>query len=120
MRLEFYNLLVNRYDGIRLRYHRMHDGASGRQKILSWLYLLWMNLANLITFVRAYKSRPEEKQNHQPLPLDTSESQLHLKNHPDLSVEAYVKKLAAYDLISFDIFDISVTMRNCSSSISRV
>ena len=105
MRITIYNFLVNRHEGIRLRYHRIHDGAAGYKKALSWAFLIWMNLANLVTFGRAYRQKPDENRLHKPLPIDISESAQHLKAHPDLSVDAYVNRLSPYDIISFDIFD---------------
>lgn len=75
-------------------------------KLLSWLYLLWLNFAYYILFCRFLKNRPqtdfyEEKR----IPTKRSESQEHILTHPDLSVPAYVQKLKDYDVISFDIFD---------------
>ena len=52
LRMKIYTGLVNAKPGISYRYHRMHDGASGAGKVLSWLYLLWMNFAYYVLFCR--------------------------------------------------------------------
>ena len=48
MRAKIYHFLVNRKPGIRQRYHKYHDGATGGRKVLSWIYLLGINLLYFI------------------------------------------------------------------------
>ena len=52
MRVRLYFFLVNKHPGIKTRYHRVHDNATGIKKVLSWLYLLWLNFAYYILFCR--------------------------------------------------------------------
>ena len=100
MRLKIYNLFVNKQPGIRARYHKMHDNASGARKVLSWFYLIWLNFAYYILFCRFLGKVPamdmfEEKNLH----VDESESSF------SPNVKHYLEKLSGYDTISFDIFD---------------
>lgn len=102
MRTRLYRLLVNRHTGIAQRYHRVHDGRKGTGRLLSYVYLLWLNFAYYVLFCRwlgetleavAY----EEKR----LPLDESESEAARREPP----ERLAEKLSGYDVISFDLFD---------------
>lgn len=100
MRTKIYNFLVNKQPGIKFRYHKMHDNATGTRKLLSWFYLLWLNFAYYFLFCRFLGKDPgvmiyEEKN----LLIDIPES----STSPD--VEAYIEKISAYEIISFDIFD---------------
>ena len=52
MRLKLYNLFVNKQPGIKARYHKVHDNATGIQKVLSWVYLLWLNFSYYVLFCR--------------------------------------------------------------------
>lgn len=104
MRTKLYHFLVNKHAGINERYHRVHDGAHGLTKIYSWFYLIGLNFCYYVLFCHSLGESLngviyEEKN----LPLHESESALAAKEH--ISVEACVKKLMAYDVISFDIFD---------------
>lgn len=104
MRTKLYHFLVNKHAGINERYHRVHDGAHGLTKIYSWFYLIGLNFCYYVLFCHSLGESLngviyEEKK----LPLHESESVLAAKEH--ISVEACVKKLMAYDVISFDIFD---------------
>lgn len=107
MRLKIYNCLVNRIQGIQFRYHRFHDNAPKGLRIFSYLYLLWLNLCYYCFFCRFLKKRPDmvEYYEEKRIPVKNSESQLYKQEHPNLSVEAFVKKLLEYDVISFDVFD---------------
>ncbi len=102
MREGLYALLVNRQEGIAQRYHRVHDGRMGFGRVLSYFYLLWLNVAYYLLFCRwlgAPLTIPvyEEKR----LPLKTPENVL--VRHP--SPDQLAEKLKAYDIVSFDIFD---------------
>lgn len=59
MRSEVYNFLVNKHPGICYRYHKVHDGAASIQKIISWIYLLWLNLAYYVFFCHFLGKTPE-------------------------------------------------------------
>lgn len=102
MRERLYALLVNRQIGIAQRYHRAHDGRTGIGRLVSYAYLLWLNVAYYLLFCRwlgAPLTIPvyEEKR----LPLKTPENVL--VRHP--SPDQLAEKLMAYDIVSFDIFD---------------
>jgi len=106
MRQKIYQLLVNRHSGISYRYHRFHDGAGGVQRIVSWVYLLWLNFAYYFLFCRFLGRKPEmDMYESRRLNIKMSESEAYLKSNPQLSVDAYVERLKDYDLLSFDIFD---------------
>lgn len=102
MRESLYALLVNRQEGIAQRYHRVHDGRTGIGRFLSYIYLLWLNVAYYLLFCR-WLGAPiavpfyEEKR----LPVKTPENML--VRHP--LPEELAEKLMAYDIVSFDIFD---------------
>lgn len=100
MRIKIYNFLVNRQPGIKTRYHRMHDNATGTKNILSWLYLLWLNFAYYILFCKFLGEEPggeiyEEKE----LPMDVPESVA------SPVYEEFLQQVSSYEYISFDIFD---------------
>lgn len=106
MRQKLYNNLVNRHIGITTRYHKMHDGAVGIKKVLSWLYLLWLNFAYYVLFCHFLGRSPkmdiyEEKKLNEM----ESESRSYQTKKKKMSVQQYVSALAKYDIVSFDIFD---------------
>ena len=104
MKLKLYNFLVNRQPGIHIRYHRFHDGVGGCRKMLSWLYLLWLNFCYYILCCRFLGRAPRaEIYEQKRLPLRESESVLAAGEHPD--VQRTTQLLLQYDVISFDIFD---------------
>lgn len=106
MRQQIYAALVNRKPGIASRYHRLHDGAGGGMKIISWLYLLWLNFCYYILFCRFLGKKPAAEIYETKRLLTTcSESEYDRLQNPGLSVEAYIKQLKEYEVISFDIFD---------------
>lgn len=106
VRMTIYNLLVNRQPGISRRYHRISDGSAGAAKWLSWAYLLWLNFAFYVLQLRFLGRAPGmEIYESKRLNCRQSESEAHLRQNPDLTVEQYVKKLSQYDIISFDVFD---------------
>lgn len=106
MRLTLYHLLVNRHAGISYRYHKYHDGTTGVQKVISWIYLLCLNFAYYILLCRFLGRKPEmEVYESRRLNCKRSESEEYLAKNPQLLVEAYVDGLMKYDVISFDLFD---------------
>ena len=105
MGTKIYNMLVNRQDGIRVRYHAAHDGTSGVKKIISWIYLAWLNFAFYVLQFRFLGKRPEvDFYEQKRLNVKAAESETYLKNEK-LSVNHFLKSLDGYDVISFDIFD---------------
>lgn len=109
MVITIYKLLVNKQPGIKYRYHNLHDGSTGVMKLLSWLYLLWLNFAYYFLFMRFLGKMPEMQiYESKRIPTKSSESVLHKRECErkfPLSADAYVQKLSAYEIISFDIFD---------------
>lgn len=102
MKLIIYNFFVNRHIGIRQRYHDLHDNSSGIIKIISWLYLLWLNFAYYILFQRWLgKGKDIEIYENKRLLVKKPESAICSLGTP----EEFVRKLRKYDIISFDIFD---------------
>lgn len=102
MKSTIYNFLVNRKPGIKERYHSYHDGTTGAWKILSWLYLLWLNFAYyILQFKWLGNYKPSSLYEIKKLSIGIPES--HLMKHP--SIEELLSELMKYDVISFDIFD---------------
>lgn len=104
-KLWIYKILVNRKPGISYRYHQYHDGSVGIHKIISWIYLLWINFCYYILFCHFLGNIPDSPIYEQHyLNLKKSESMEYIeKKH--LSVEQFVEKIKDYDVISFDVFD---------------
>lgn len=103
---QIYQLLVNKHTGISYRYHKFHDGTTGIRKVVSWIYLLWLNFAYYVLFCHFLGRRPEvEVYESKMLNIKMSESEAYMKANPNLSVDTYVDKLKDYDVISFDVFD---------------
>ncbi len=108
IRIAIYNALVNKKPGIAYRYHKIHDGSSGILKLISWLYLLWLNFAYYVLFCRFLGERPEMEYFEQKKPpVNMSESEFARKDLPGTGdpVEAVASILETYDIISFDVFD---------------
>ncbi len=106
MRYKIYNFLVNRKEGIRQRYHQFHDGSTGIVKILSWLYLFWLNFAYYILQFKFLGRVPELRiYEEKKLNCDESESQAFLTKNSNLRIDEFVRKLSEYEVISFDVFD---------------
>lgn len=103
--MKIYNALVNRHYGIQQRYHKFHDKARGFKKILSWFYLLWLNLLYYVFFCRFLDRYNEHMPDYEKeLIYDSSESYV-FKQKFTKSPQWYIDKLKNYDYISFDIFD---------------
>lgn len=104
MRVKIYNFLVNRKPGIRQRYHKYHDGATGGRKVFSWIYLLGLNFCYYILFCHFLGKQteiPAYEENRPPC----TESESAIANRDRKSVQRTVEWLMQYDVISFDIFD---------------
>lgn len=123
MRLHIYNFLVNRHSGIRDRYHRVHDHGGTGRRLVSYLYLFFLNFCYYCLFCRFLaKEKKMELFEEKKLP-ELPESELHLKQYAELrlkkrsaphsepftakelTVRCFVDLLSGYDVISFDIFD---------------
>ena len=104
MRYKIYSFLVNRHAGIRQRYHKVHDDAIGIKKVLSWLYLFWLNFCYYILFCRFLGKQQEVAIcEEKPLLIHKSESEAAMEEL--MSTEECFDRLCRYDVISFDIFD---------------
>ncbi|MCR5100028.1 MAG: hypothetical protein K6B41_01585, partial [Butyrivibrio sp.] len=105
-RRKLYVFLVNRVPGIKQRYHKFHDGTVGITKVISWLYLILLNIGYYLLFLRFLgKESKIEYYEQKKIPIDISESEIDRSKNIDLSVDAFVEKLKDYDVISFDVFD---------------
>ena len=100
MRVRLYFFLVNKHPGIKTRYHRVHDNATGIKKVLSWLYLLWLNFAYYILFCRFLGNEVE-----QAIYEEKNISSKFPESSFSENLTAYMEKLSGYEYISFDIFD---------------
>lgn len=106
MRHRIYSFLVNRKEGIKQRYHILHNNSSGITKILSWLYLFWLNFAYYILQFKFIGRVPElSMYEEKKLNCAESESCDFLQQNSSLGVDEFVRKLSEYDVISFDVFD---------------
>ena len=100
MRMKIYHFMVNRHNGIRTRYHAMHDGAEGIRKLFSYVYLLWLNFCYYAVFCR-FLGREQDLDFYEKKRLLTTRSESKTYTRPkDLA-----KMLSDYDVISFDVFD---------------
>lgn len=105
MRMKIYNLLVNRHYGIQQRYHRFHNKTRGLKKVLSWVYLLWLNLLYYVFLCRFLDKYNEHTLDYEKeLIVDSSETYA-FKQKFTKTPQWYIDKLKNYDYISFDIFD---------------
>lgn len=107
LRMALYQFLVNRKAGIAWRYHRFHDGkVLFWRRILSFIYLLWLNFAYYILFMKFLGKVPEvEIYERKRLNTSLSESEANRIENPSLSVENFINTLKAFDVVSFDLFD---------------
>ncbi len=104
MKSKIYGFLVNRQPGIKLRYHRVHDNAHGFRKILSWCYLLWLNVAFYVLRLR-FLGETKEAAIYEEKKLECKRSESALAQEQTGTVATFAENLAGYDIVSFDIFD---------------
>lgn len=104
MKLKIYNFLVNRHPGIRERYHRYHDNASGVRKCLSWLYLLYLNFGFYILRIKTFGEIPEVGF-YEEKKLGARHSESEQLQQEGIIVDSFVERLSSYEVVSFDIFD---------------
>ena len=101
-----YSYFVNKHPGISYRYHRFHDNSHGIIKVISWVYLLWLNFAYYVLQMKFLGKKPNaEIFEAKRLNCKESESEAFSKNNPELTVEKCIAELMKYDVVSFDIFD---------------
>lgn len=124
-KLAIYGFLVNRHSGIAERYHRFHDKAHGSQRILSWFYLLWLNLCYYVFMCRFLgRRKAAEPYESAYLPVKESESSRYMRRFRGVVkmagkkvklypaphtgkklADCFLEVLMGYDVISFDVFD---------------
>lgn len=104
MKAEYYDRFVNRHPGIKIRYHKFHDTATGARKYLSWLYLLWLNFCYHVLRIRTL-GITEEMAVYEEKKIPEEKSETELLRQDGISVESFVERLSTYEVISFDIFD---------------
>lgn len=110
-----YSVFINKHPGIAERYHKVHDGSVGVKRLLSWAYLLWLNFAYYCLFCHFLeKKKGMEYYEEKNLAIKRSESEEFLESNPGktwadpdsvLQVLLNDAGTAAYDVVSFDIFD---------------
>lgn len=102
MKERIYRILVNRVPGIRDRYLKKRYGKKCLGHLRALLYLAWLNLQYYVLFRRDLAESSlypfyEEK----ALYHAGSESSLYRRKSP----KQFAAELAAFDVISFDVFD---------------
>ena len=103
MRMRIYNLLVNRHSGIRNRYHKVHDHSGTGGRLVSYVYLLFMNFCYYFLFCR-FLAKEESVEIYEEKRLPEEPESLSCVRE-GLTVERFVDQLSQYDIISFDVFD---------------
>lgn len=99
---KIYGMLVNRVPGIRERYRRMRLRSKGIRRGTAWLYLLYLNIAYYIFRCRSLGELQKYPYYEEKiLYTKGSESSLSRRQTP----EEFAEELAAYDVISLDVFD---------------
>ncbi|MCM1216154.1 MAG: hypothetical protein NC331_06775 [Lachnospiraceae bacterium] len=103
MRMKLYYALVNRHSGIRSRYHKFHDQGGTVRRLVSYLYLIFLNFCYYCLFCR-FLDKEEQMAAYEEKRLPRSpESMLYAGQK--LTVTNLVDTLSQYDVVSFDIFD---------------
>lgn len=102
MREGLYRLLVSRVPGIRERFLQCRQSGIGKYRFVSIAYLLWLNICYyLLQQKHLGESLRYPYYEERKLYKKGSESALSVQMPP----RALAEKLAAYDVISFDVFD---------------
>ena len=104
MKIQIYNALVNRHTGICNRYHKYCSRFGKKHKLRSYGYLIYLNISYYV-FQCKYLDVPEDAQVYEEKKLLYSCSESEYANNARYKLEEYMKRIAAYDIISFDIFD---------------
>ena len=104
-KIQVYEALVNRVPEIREKYHTVRDAQTHAwQRPVAWLYLAQLNVRYRCGGLRGKRRNglsEKESGTARRLAELGSESALSLRESP----EALAQRLAAYDVISFDVFD---------------
>lgn len=98
---QLYNMLVNRQTGIKIRYHRVHDGAKGLKKFWSWVYLFLLNFTYYCLRVKRIGVNPQDDI------YEEKKVRLHESSElgKSMDTERLIEKVHSADVVSFDIFD---------------
>lgn len=104
MRLRIYNFFVNKHSGIAYRYHKVHDNSKLSGKIISYIYLLWLNFCYYFLFCH-FLNYPPKWDIYEVRNLNYKKSESALRLDDNMSVDEVVDNLSRYDIVSFDIFD---------------
>ena len=101
LKLKLYNALINRVPAIQKRSQRSSSRNTGRRKILSWGYLIWLNFQYyFIPSSDLRRDNGSEPDQYKSV-IAGSESEQDDHENPELLEE----KLRSADIISFDVFD---------------
>ncbi len=103
MKQRLYRFLVNRHPGIRDRYEAKRREGSTRWQSL--LYLLWLNFQYTVCCLGQRSQFSQEEA--VTLLSEGSESGLSVREPP----EDLARKLMAFDVVSFDVFDTLIFRR---------
>lgn len=99
---KIYNIAVNQNPEISLRYQKYRKKVSGTGRMRAWLYLIRLNVQyHVFKRKSAGSFIQDEFYENKKLNSKTSESAEQKRDTP----QELVKKLAQYDVISFDVFD---------------
>lgn len=101
MRVELYNALVNKVPGIRERYQDIRKKTSAKGRTKCWVALIWWNVSYYILRRRTAFEQNAYAMEKKEWSADRSESAA----EAPIPSGDMAKKLAAYDVISFDVFD---------------
>lgn len=99
---QLYQLLVNRIPGIRERFRQKKQDSAGASKIQSISYLFWLNFSYYVL---------HQKQLGESLRYPYYETKTLYQNGSESALSGQIrpremaKKLSAYEVISFDVFD---------------
>ncbi len=102
MKKRLRQLLLQRVPGIRDRYEAKRRENPDMGRVFAGLYLLWLNVQYYLLLRRSL-ARPVPLPSYEETPLYVhgSESSLSRRESP----EAFARRLAAFDAVSFDVFD---------------
>ena len=103
----FYYYLVNRIPAIREKYLNYRNTHPNKNRVISWIYLLLLNISIRMKMFFGKGRYIEESDSIKIIDCESSISFLG-------SPEKYVKQLLDADIISFDVFD-TLILRRISS-----
>lgn len=101
LRLQIYNMLVNRVPYIQKKYHSLRQQKRGLDgRVYAWCALIGMNLTSIFC-KKKYEEAFYNPDKGKKIPAHCSESSLSYREAP----EQFAERLKQYDVISFDVFD---------------